>query len=126
MLGVSENEMPSEREQSAHVAAAAWYWTVVKTGSVVNISPEGNSLLPPLEFPIENKGAEHIMLHFQVISKGCRLHTLTTNVALYPETLPGGVSGCSKAIVIVYVLWMRHSNPTQDARHDLSLLCIGA
>jgi hypothetical protein len=104
MLGVSENEMPSERERSACVATTAWYWAVIETGSVVNVSPEGASLLAPLEFSIENKGAEHIMLRFQVTSKGCRLHTLPTNVALYPETLPGGVSGCSKAIVIVYVL----------------------
>ncbi len=58
--------------------------------------------------------------------KGCRLHTLITDVALYPESLPGGVSGCPLAVIIVHFLRVRNSNLAWDARHDFRLLCIGA
>ncbi len=33
-----------------------------------------------------------------------------------------GVSGCTKATIIVYYLWMRNSNPARDTRHDFRLL----
>ncbi len=126
MLGVSENEMPSERLRSACLAATAGYWTVVQTGSDVTDRPESGRRLVSPNFSIENKGAKHVVLRFQVTSKGCRLHTLITNVALYPETLPGGVSGCPMAKISVYFLRTRNSNPNRNARHDFRLLCIGA
>ena len=55
VLGVPEDEVSSESEWSACLATAAWYWTVVPAGSVVNISPEGGRRLVPLEFSIEDK-----------------------------------------------------------------------
>jgi hypothetical protein len=48
-------ETSSERERSACLARAAWYWTVVQAGGGINFRPEGGSLLVSLEFSIENK-----------------------------------------------------------------------
>jgi hypothetical protein len=54
--------------------------------------------------------------------EGMPLAYSDSNVALYPETLPGGVSGCPMAIIVVHFLSMRFSNPTQNTRHDFRLL----
>ena len=59
---------------------------------------------------------------FQVTLEGCRLHTLAADVALYPEPLPVGVSGCTEATVIEYYLWLSNSNLARDTRHEFRLL----
>ncbi len=84
-LRVPENEMPSESEWSTSPAITVRYRTVVQTSGSVNISPKCSQQCAALKVSIENEWAKHVVLRFQVTTKGCRLHTMITDVALYPE-----------------------------------------